>query len=61
MPAMLIFIVGCLLSLFAVTFTIMLAGRLLQGFGIAGPRSVTMALIRDLYEGRAMARVMSLS
>jgi len=37
----------------------MLAGRLLQGIGIAGPRSVTMALIRDQYEGRQMARIMS--
>lgn len=54
-----LFLVGCLLSLFAVTFPMMLAGRLLQGIGIAGPRSVTMALIRDKYEGRGMARVMS--
>jgi DHA1 family bicyclomycin/chloramphenicol resistance-like MFS transporter len=54
-----LFMIGCLLSLFAASFPIMLAGRLLQGIGIAGPRSVTMALIRDKYEGRAMARVMS--
>jgi DHA1 family bicyclomycin/chloramphenicol resistance-like MFS transporter len=54
-----IFFVGCLLSVFAVSFPMMLAGRLLQGIGIAGPRSVTMALIRDKYAGRSMARVMS--
>lgn len=55
----LLFMIGCLLSLLAVTFPMVLAGRLLQGIGIAGPRSVTTALIRDKYEGRAMARVMS--
>jgi DHA1 family bicyclomycin/chloramphenicol resistance-like MFS transporter len=54
-----IFFVGSLLSIFAFTFPMMLAGRLLQGIGMAAPRSVTMALIRDRYEGRAMARVMS--
>lgn len=55
-----IFILGCLVSVFATTMTAMLAGRLLQGIGAAGPRVVTVALIRDLYQGRPMARVMSL-
>ena len=54
-----LFICGCLLSMFASNFSIMLLGRVLQGVGVAGPRSVTLALIRDQYEGRAMARVMS--
>jgi len=34
-------------------------GRLLQGVGISAPRAVTLALVRDRFEGRAMARVMS--
>jgi DHA1 family bicyclomycin/chloramphenicol resistance-like MFS transporter len=38
----------------------MLAGRFLQGVGVAGPRTITLALVRDKFEGRAMARVMSL-
>lgn len=54
-----LFILGCLLSLFARDFETMLWGRLLQGFGAAAPRVVTLALVRDLYQGRAMARVMS--
>ncbi len=54
-----LFIAGCLLSLLAPNFPVMLAGRLLQGAGAAGPRIVTVALIRDQYQGRAMARVMS--
>ena len=55
-----IFMVGCLMSIFATSFTMMLIGRLLQGIGAAGPRTVTIALVRDRYEGRAMARIMSL-
>ncbi|MBN1305581.1 MAG: multidrug effflux MFS transporter [Anaerolineales bacterium] len=54
-----LYIFGCLLSIFAMNFPVMLAGRFLQGVGISGPRSVIVALIRDQYEGRKMARVMS--
>ncbi len=54
-----VFVLGCLLSLFATTFPLLLVGRVLQGLGAAGPRIVTMAMIRDQYEGRAMAQVMS--
>ena len=56
---LLLFMAGCLLSLFAPSFEVMIAGRVLQGFGAAGPRVVTMALVRDLYEGRRMARILS--
>jgi len=54
-----LFGLGCLLSIFSTHLKMMLIGRFLQGFGIAGPRSVSLALIRDLHEGRQMARVMS--
>lgn len=54
-----IFAAGAVLSIFAFSFPMMLAGRLLQGLGMAAPRSVSMALIRDRFDGRAMARVMS--
>ena len=56
-----IFMLGCLLSVLATDFETMLLGRLLQGLGLAAPRTITVALIRDLYEGEAMARVMSFS
>ncbi len=54
-----LFMAGCLMSIFAPTFEVMIAGRVLQGIGVAGPRIVTMALVRDQYEGRQMARLMS--
>ena len=53
------FMVGSLMSAFAVSFPMMLFGRFLQGAGVSAPRAVTLALVRDQYEGRAMARVMS--
>jgi len=55
-----IFIAGSLLCVFATSFEALLLGRFLQGVGAAGPRIVSIALVRDLYSGRAMARVMSL-
>jgi DHA1 family bicyclomycin/chloramphenicol resistance-like MFS transporter len=55
-----LFVAGSLLALLSRAFPMMLAARLLQGIGVAGPRTITLALIRDKFEGRAMARVMSL-
>ncbi len=55
-------IVYCLASLVAwsaQSLEIMLAARLVQGLGASGPRVATMALIRDLYSGAAMARILS--
>ena len=54
-----IYFVGSIACIFAPVFWVILAGRLLQGLGVAGPRGVFTALIRDKYAGRTMARVMS--
>jgi DHA1 family bicyclomycin/chloramphenicol resistance-like MFS transporter len=54
-----IFIAGCLISLIAVNFSMMLVGRLLQGIGAAGPRVLAVAMVRDQYHGNAMASIMS--
>jgi len=53
------FIAGCVLSILARSFAVMLLGRFLQGAGVAGPRTITVAMVRDQYQGRDMARVMS--
>jgi MFS transporter, DHA1 family, multidrug resistance protein len=55
-----LFSAGCLLALLARSFPLMLVGRVLQGVGVGGPRAMTIALVRDKFEGRAMARVLSL-
>ncbi len=54
-----IFIAGSVVSLTAQSFEVMLAGRMLQGLGVAGPRTASLAMVRDLYKGRDMARIMS--
>ncbi|RME84906.1 MAG: Bcr/CflA family efflux MFS transporter [Caldilineae bacterium] len=54
-----LYVLGSLLAMAAPAFSLLLVGRLLQGMGVSSPRAVTLALVRDRYEGRAMARVMS--
>ena len=54
-----VFIIGCLASVFASSFEMMIVGRVLQGVGASGPRIVTMALVRDQYSGKQMARILS--
>jgi DHA1 family bicyclomycin/chloramphenicol resistance-like MFS transporter len=43
------------------SFGVMLGARALQGVGAAGTRVLAVAIIRDRYAGRQMARVMSLA
>jgi len=59
LSGLLLFAAGCLLSILALDFTQMLLGRFLQGLGASGPRIVSIALVRDCFKGREMARVMS--
>ena len=37
----------------------MIVGRIFQGIGLSAPRTICIAIIRDLYQGDYMARVMS--
>ena len=43
----------------APSLEVLLAARLLQGIGISAPRTVAVAMVRDRYQGRMMAKVMS--
>lgn len=54
-----VFFIGSAMTLVATTFNDILISRLLQGIGVAAPRVLAMAIIRDQYSGRAMSRVMS--
>lgn len=56
---LIIFTIGCIISIVTNNFTTMLIGRCLQGIGVAGPRIISVAIIRDLYKGDQMAQVMS--
>jgi DHA1 family bicyclomycin/chloramphenicol resistance-like MFS transporter len=55
-----IYTVGTVVAMAAGDLWWVVAGRMLQGFGAAGPRVVATAIVRDLYDGRAMARIVSL-
>lgn len=45
---------------FAPSFTWLLVLRFLQGIGAAAARVLTIAIVRDLYNGRQMAQIMSI-
>lgn len=55
-----LFAIGCLLSSVADSFSMMLFGRFLQGAGAASARVVVYAIVRDQFDGKDMARIMSL-
>lgn len=55
-----IYIAGATASLFAPTFSWLLAARFVWGVGAAGPRVVTLSVVRDTHKGEQMAKVMSL-
>jgi len=56
---LLLYIGGAVICYFARDFSIFILGRVVQGVGVAAPRVVSVALVRDQFEGREMARIMS--
>lgn len=54
-----IYVIGSVIALSASSLTVFLIGRMIQGAGVAGPKIASRALIRDMYKGAAMARIMS--
>ena len=52
---LLIFLAGAALCLFATSFEMLLIGRVVQGFGAASPRIVSMAMVRDGQGGAAIS------
>ncbi|WP_323782543.1 multidrug effflux MFS transporter [Thalassovita sp.] len=54
-----LYILGALLCYVAQGLELVLAARVIQGLGAAAPRVVGLAIVRDLYAGRGMARIMS--
>ncbi|MBL4767831.1 MAG: multidrug effflux MFS transporter [Rhodobacteraceae bacterium] len=56
-----IYIVASAVAWAAQSLEFLLAARVLQGIGAAAPRIVAIAIVRDLYSGREMARIMSIA
>lgn len=54
-----IFIVGSLAASLSSSFALLIGARMIQGVGAAAPRVIAVAVVRDLYVGRHMARIMS--
>lgn len=54
-----IYIAATIAAIYADSLELLLVARFVQGLGAAGPRIVGLALVRDLYEGREMARISS--
>lgn len=54
-----IFFAGSVVSMMAVDLDQLLLGRVIQGFGVSGPKIASRAMIRDQFSGDAMARIMS--
>jgi len=63
-PAMMIglavYCVGTVVAIVAPSYGVLLAARAIQGMGGAAIRVLVVAIVRDRYSGREMARVMSL-
>lgn len=56
-----VYLSGAAMAGLSQSFEWMLVWRFVQGLGAAGPRIVSVAIIRDLFHGREMARIMSLT
>lgn len=56
-----LYIVASAVAWASSSLELVLAARIVQGLGAAGPRVVAMAIVRDLYSGREMARIVSIA
>ncbi|WP_317057114.1 MULTISPECIES: multidrug effflux MFS transporter [Roseovarius] len=54
-----IYVIGAALATLTPSMEALIAARILQGLGASAARIVALAIIRDLYKGREMARLMS--
>ena len=55
-----LYVVGAIAAIVAPSFGWIVAARFVWGLGAAAPRSLSLAMLRDRYEGNAMARLMSM-
>ena len=55
-----VFIIASIICISTSSFEIMILGRVLQGIGLAAPRTISIAMVRDSYSGDYMAKVLSI-
>jgi len=54
-----LYALAALACAFAPSLELLLAARVVMGIGAAAPRTVSVAIVRDMFSGREMARVLS--
>lgn len=54
-----VFIIASIICVTTKNFEMMIFGRILQGVGLASPRTMCIAMVRDSYSGDYMAKVLS--
>ena len=54
-----VFAVASIICVLSPSLEWMIFGRILQGIGLAAPRTIAIAIIRDMYKGDYMAKIMS--
>lgn len=55
-----LYLIGTVVCYQADSLEMLMLGRFIQGLGVAGPYISAISLVRDLYHGAQMARIMSL-
>ncbi|MFK2820120.1 multidrug effflux MFS transporter [Flavobacteriaceae sp. LMIT009] len=56
----LLFVIATYICLTTKNFEVMVFGRILQGIGLASPRTISIAMVRDSYSGNYMAKILSI-
>ena len=54
-----LFVIASLICISATSIEMMVFGRVLQGIGLSAPRTISIAMVRDSFEGDYMAKIMS--
>jgi len=54
-----LFVIASFICVKATSIEMMIAGRILQGIGLAAPRTISIAMVRDSFSGNYMAKIMS--
>lgn len=55
-----LFVLATIICVATESFEMMILGRVLQGVGLASPRTLSIAMIRDSYDGDYMAKILSI-